>query len=87
MNHKKKGQKAVVRCGIAVIKRGYYFPPDIAEYWEKFHFPTKNYSPSAVGAFMVWTALDAVTREKIIKLAYTHKPEAAVKKIAKLIGV
>ena len=68
-----------------VLKRGYYFPPDLLEAWQRFHLPSKDYSPSAASAFAVWMTLGADKREKIRKIVYTKDIDAACKLIKKIV--
>lgn len=70
----------------AVLKRGYYFPKDLLKAWEKFHASSKNYSPSAAGAFVAWMALGAAEREHIRKAVYSREIDTAVKEAKDLIG-
>ena len=68
-----------------VIKRGYYIPEDLAKAWEKFHLPSKDFSPSVAGALTVWMTLGAAEREKIRKAVYTHNIDSAIKLTKKLL--
>ena len=63
------------------IKRGYYFPPKVLEAWEKFHAPSKDYSPSAAGAFLVWMSLGPVEREQFRRAAFSANMENAIAKV------
>jgi len=53
-----------------ILKRGYYFPEKLLEEWEKFHSPSKDFSPSASGAFLVWMCLSPSFRESARKQAH-----------------
>jgi len=61
------------------IKRGYNYPEELLEEWEKFHFPSKDYSPSAAGAMFVFMLLPSDVREKARKLAQRRDLDAAKK--------
>jgi len=52
------------------IKRGYNFTPELLEEWEKFHAPSKDYSPSAAAAFLLYMIVEPSLREKLRKLAF-----------------
>ena len=55
-----------------MIKRSYNFPEKLISEWEDFHRPSKDFSPSAAGAILVWMALPPEIREKARQLA--HEP-------------
>ena len=63
------------------IKRGYYFPSKLLDEWEKFHAPSKDYSPSAAGAFLIWMALDSAIREQARKGVLIPNLKKAIKDI------
>lgn len=65
------------------IKRGYNFPKKLVAAWEEFHRPSKDYSPSAAGAFLVWMALPADIREKARQATLEPNIKKAVQAIAK----
>ncbi len=67
-------------------KRGYYLPQELLDAWAKFHAPSRDYSPSAAGAFLVWMALEAELREKARRAAYSSNIEKAVAKVRKLLS-
>jgi alpha-amylase/alpha-mannosidase (GH57 family) len=52
------------------IKRSYYFSPELLDEWEKFHAPSKDYSPSAAAAFLIYMVLEPALREQLRKLAF-----------------
>jgi hypothetical protein len=52
------------------IKRSYYFSPELLKEWEIFHLPSKDYSPSAAAAFLVYITLEPALREQLRKLAF-----------------
>lgn len=62
-----------------IIKRGFNYPTELLDKWEKFHFPSKDYSPSASGAMFVYMLLPAHIREKARKLAYRDNLDTASK--------
>ncbi len=51
------------------IKRGYNFSPELLDEWEKFHLPSKDYSPSAAAAFLLYMVVEPALREALRKLA------------------
>lgn len=51
------------------IKRGYNFSPELLDEWEKFHLPSKDYSPSAAAAFLLYMVVEPALRETLRKLA------------------
>jgi hypothetical protein len=53
-----------------LIKRGYNFSQEMIKEWENFHKPSKDFSPSAAGAFLVWMILPPDIREMARKAAY-----------------
>jgi len=59
-----------------VRKRGYNFPIKLIELWEHFHRPSKDYSPSAAAAFVLYMACNAQIREKLRKLAFEDVDKA-----------
>ena len=67
-------------------KRGYYLPQELLDAWAKFHSPSRDYSPSAAGAFLVWMALEAELREKARRAAYSSNIEKAIAKIKGLLS-
>ncbi len=69
-----------------ILKRGYYLPEDLLEAWQQFHLPSRDYSPSVSGAFLVWMTLTAEQREKIRKAPYSMDIESAVKLTRELLA-
>jgi len=53
-----------------ILKRSYNFPENLVKEWERFHFPSKDFSPSASAAFLLYMVIDPAIREKLRKLAY-----------------
>ena len=51
------------------IKRGYNFGENLLKAWEEFHKPSKDYSPSAAAAFLLYMVVEPALREKLRKLA------------------
>lgn len=51
------------------IKRGYNFSVQLLDEWEKFHAPSKDYSPSAAAAFLLYMVAEPALRESLRKLA------------------
>lgn len=51
------------------IKRGFNFTKELLDEWEKFHAPSKDYSPSAAAAFLAYMILEPALREGLRKLA------------------
>ena len=68
------------------LKRGYLIPPALLDKWEKFHEPSKDFSPSAAGAFLVWMTLDPDVREYARKAACFADIEKAVKEIKAVLS-
>ena len=62
-----------------LIKRGYNFSPELLAEWEKFHAPSKDYSPSAAAAFLLYMAVDAHHREALRKLACRKDIKKSIK--------
>ena len=52
------------------IKRGFNFSPELLKEWETLHSPSKDYSPSAAGAFLLYMIVEPAVREAVRKLAY-----------------
>jgi len=69
-----------------VLKRGYYLPEDLLKVWEQFHAPSKDYSPSAAGAFWVWMTLTAEKGEKIRKAPYSMDIKSAIRLTRKVLN-
>jgi hypothetical protein len=59
------------------LKRGYNFPPKLLEAWAEFHAPTKDYSPSAAGAFLLYMVVEPALRESLRKLACENNVKKA----------
>jgi len=53
-----------------MVKRGYNFPAAIIKAWEELHLPSKDFSPSAAAAFMIYLELSPEARERLRKLDY-----------------
>ena len=51
------------------LKRSYNFSENLLEEWEKFHAPSKDYSPSAAAAFLLYMVVEPALREALRKLA------------------
>lgn len=68
------------------LKRGYYFPLELLDAWEKFHAPSKDYSPSAAGAFVVWMALGPIERDKIRKATYSGNIVKAIASVREILA-
>lgn len=56
-----------------MVKRGYNFPTAIIKAWEELHVPSKDFSPSAAAAFMIYLELSPEARERLRKLDYAYK--------------
>ncbi len=63
------------------IKRGYDYPVKLLDLWEEFHKErlSKNYSPSASGAMILWLAMPAALRDETIKAAQRKDLNNAIK--------
>jgi len=59
------------------LKRSYYLPPQLCSEWEKFHSPSKNYSPSMAGGMLLYMVVEPKVRELLRKLACSEDIEAA----------
>lgn len=68
-----------------LIKRGYNFTEELLAEWEEFHKPSKDFSPSAAGAFLVWMALPAALREKVRRLVSEPNVKKNLKTIERLL--
>ena len=68
-----------------LIKRGYYFTPELLAAWQKFHAPSRDYSPSAAAAFLLYMAVDAETRELARRLAVNKNIKSALKELRREI--
>jgi len=68
------------------LKRGYLIPPVLLDKWEQFHEPSKDFSPSVAGAFLVWMALDPDVREYARKAACFANAEKAIKEIKTVLS-
>ena len=55
--------------GENILKRSYNFSPELLAEWEKFHAPSKDYSPSAAAAFLLYMVVEPSLRESLRKLA------------------
>lgn len=67
------------------VKRGYNFSPALLDAWEKLHRPSKDFSPSAAGAFLVWMALPPDIREEARYAACQSDISKAITKIKSLL--
>ena len=67
------------------IKRGYNFSEELLDAWEKFHAPSKDYSPSAAAAFLEYMILEPAVREQLRKLACQENIESAKTEARKII--
>jgi len=67
------------------VKRGYNFSPELLEEWEKFHAPSKDYSPSAAAAFLLYMIVEPALRESLRKLACEKDIKKARIKARKLL--
>jgi hypothetical protein len=55
------------------IKKSFYVTPELAKEWEKFHEPSKDFSPSAAAGMLLYLTADQPgLREAMRKLA-TYK--------------
>jgi len=68
------------------LKRGYYFTPQLLEAWAEFHAPSKDYSPSAAGAFLIWMALEPDIREMARRAALSDNIKRAIVKVKKRLS-
>lgn len=69
-----------------IIKRSYNFPPKLLDEWEKFHKPSKDYSPSAAGAFLIWMILPPDVREQARQLAHESNLKKAQETIKQVLS-
>lgn len=60
-----------------IIKRSYNFSSELVEAWEKFHSPSKEFSPSAAAAFLLYMVTEPAIREALRKFAYWDDIEKA----------
>ena len=67
------------------IKRGFNFSPELLDEWEKFHAPSKDYSPSAAAAFLVYMVIEPSLRDALRKLACEKDIKKARIKARKLL--
>ncbi|RKY06894.1 MAG: hypothetical protein DRP56_06640 [Planctomycetota bacterium] len=70
-----------------IIKRGYNFTEELLSEWEKFHFPSKDYSPSAGGAFLIWMALPPDIREKAKHAAHNPNMKKSIAKMREVLTI
>ena len=69
-----------------MIKRGFYIPVTLADFWERFHAPSKDYSPSAAAGMLLYMACDMPNlRESVRKLAMEKDVKKAVAKTRELL--
>ena len=54
--------------------------------WEEFHKPSKDFSPSAAGAFLVWMALPSDIREEARRAACEPNVKKSLSKIRQLLA-
>jgi hypothetical protein len=67
------------------IKRGFNFSPELLDEWEKFHAPSKDYSPSAAAAFLLYMVAEPALREELRKLAFSPNIKKARLQARKLL--
>ena len=67
------------------IKRGFNFSPELLAEWEQFHAPSKDYSPSAAAAFLLYMIVEPPLREHLRKLACEKNMKKARMKARKLL--
>lgn len=72
--------------GKKFLKRSYFFTPQLLKAWAEFHAPSKDYSPSAAGAFLVWMALEPDIREKARQAALMSDTKKAIEKVKKMLS-
>ena len=73
-----------------LIKKGVYITPELSKEWEKFHAPSKDYSPSAAAGMLLYMAADQPgLRELARKLACRKDIKKAIEdlKCAVIEGV
>jgi len=51
------------------LKRSFNFPEKLLSEWREFHKPSKDYSPSAAAAFLLYMIVEPGVREALRKLA------------------
>ena len=51
------------------LKRGFNFTEELLAEWARFHAPSKDYSPSAAAAFLLYMVIEPSLREALRKLA------------------
>ena len=63
------------------IKKGFYLSKQLDEEWKSFHYPSKDYSPSAAAGMLMYLAADfPKLREALRKLAFQKDIRGAIKK-------
>lgn len=67
------------------VKRSYNFSPELLDEWEKFHAPSKDYSPSAAAAFLLYMVAEPSLREALRKLACSPNIKKARLEARKLL--
>ncbi len=67
------------------IKKGYYLPATLADYFKEWAKPGNDLSPHVSGAILAYMALDAETREKLAKLAVGEDIEIALQKVKAML--
>lgn len=67
------------------LKRGYNFSQELLDAWEEFHKPSKDYSPSAAGAFLVWMALEPELREQARRMASEPNIKKSIREFRQLL--
>jgi len=67
------------------IKRGFYFSRELLRDWQEFHAPSKDYSPSAAAAFLLYMVAEPALREALRKLACEPDIKKARIKAGKLL--
>lgn len=61
------------------IKKGYYLPEQLADFFKEWSKPGNDLSPHVSGALLAYMTLDADTREQLSRLAFGENVEQAIK--------
>lgn len=68
------------------VKKSFYVTPELADAWEEFHFPSKDYSPSAAAGMLLYLAADQPSlREALRKLATRKDVKKAIEEARKTL--
>jgi len=59
-------------------KCGYYLPPNLIEVWQKFHAPSKNYSPAVAAAMLMYLAANPTLRARFRDLVFETPAETMI---------